>query len=362
MNAPTKPATQNSAPAKSATPDPTKQPTATALAPAPFKITPIRQRHSWFKALFYGPYGSGKTTLAGTSVDVDGMGDVIMVNAESGTMSIEESDKIANKDYIDQVRVTDFNTVAMVQEFLVKHCQARDANDVRALKLLQSRTFGHPLDCIVDDPNFDELDEYDSNGKIVKARLRRFRTCIVDSLAEIDSFSQYQILGITTDMKLDKEMEIAGWPEFRKNNQKMQLVIRAYRDLNMHVLLVAGNKYSQDELKRFHWGPNLTGQLAAQVQGFVDVVGYLQVGKPDPKKNNEIPRALWIQPVGMFDAKSRLAGYKQPAIQNPTMQKIMNIFEKKPGQKKILQEMENEVLEQNGLEVPENTPTDKDEG
>lgn len=345
--------------------DPTKPQTVQAIKPAPFTITPIRQRHTWFKGLFYGGYGSGKTTLAGSSVDVEGMGDVIMVNAESGTMSIEESDVIQSKDFIDQVRVQDFNQVALVQEFLNKHCVARDENNIKALKLLQHRTFGHNIDAIDDSPEFaDELDEYNDDGVVTRARLRRFRTCIVDSLAEIDAFSQYQILGITTDMKLDAEMEIAGWPEFRKNNQKMQLVIRAYRDLPMHVLLVAGNKYTQDELKRFHWGPNLTGQLAAQVQGFVDLVGFLQVGKPDPKNGNKVPRSLWIQPVGMFDAKSRLASYKQPAIQNPSMAKIMAIFQKKPGSRQAVQAIENEVLEQSGSNVvsPKETPQPGDQG
>src|SRR5690606_35794825 len=212
--------------------DPTKPATVQALKPAPFTITPIRQKHTWFKGLFYGGYGVGKTSLVGSAVDVDGMGDVIMVNAESGTMAIEEAPHIQNKDFIDQVRVTDFDQVALVQEFLLKHCHARDANDIKTLKLLQHRTFGHALDVIDDSPEFaDELDEYNDDGKVTRARLRKFRTCIVDSLAEVDAFSQYKILGISTDMKLDAEMEIAGWPEFRKNNQKMQLVVRAYRDL-----------------------------------------------------------------------------------------------------------------------------------
>jgi hypothetical protein len=317
--------------------DPTKPPSLTQLAPAPFKIAPLRRTHKWLKGLFYGPYGSGKTSLVCSAVDVDEMNDVLMVDAESGTMSVENAEHIVNRDYIDRVRVTDFKTVALVQEFLNQHCIARDRNDLRTLKLLQARTFGHDPDVI--DESFLDLDEYstddpeDPSRTVTRARLRRYKTAIIDSLAEVDTYSMYELLGLSTDMKLDEEMDVAEWAEFRKNNQKMQLVVRAYRDLPMHVLMVTGNKYTQDEVKRFHWTPTLTGQLANQVQGFVDVVGFLQNGKPSQDKPDIIPRFLWIQPIGTFDAKNRISQFKHPGINDPNMSKIMEIF--RGGQIKV---------------------------
>lgn len=323
--------------------DPTKPQSIKQLTPAPFQITPIKQDHRYFKALFYGAYGTGKTSLAGSAVDVPGMDDVIMVNAESGTMSIEEADYIKNRYFIDQVRVTDFKTVALVQDFLTAHCAARDANQIEKLKALQFRTFGHPPDLIEDGADEDIWEDTDEevaadgeklivgtpsgNKKLVKARLRRFRTVIVDSLGEIDTFSMYQLLGIKTDMKLDEPAvdDVAEWTEFRKNNQKMQLLIRAYRDLKMNVLMVCGAKYTQDEKKIFHYAPALTGQLSNQIQGFVDVVGYLVNGKPE-KEEGEIPRRLYVQPIDRFDAKCRISSYKKPWFDQPSMRKIMAVF------------------------------------
>lgn len=311
---------------KPAVADPTKGATVKQLTPAPFTIRPLKSDHRYIKFVVYGPFGVGKTSLAGSAIDVPGMDDVIMVNAESGTLSIEDAEHIKNRDYIDQVPCTDFKTVALVQEFLKAHCNARDKNDIKTMKLLQSRTFGVPVEVISEDAE-DDVFTVDEDGQRVYEvmRLRRFRTVIVDSLTEIDTYSMYQLLGIKTDMKLDEDMDVAQFAEFRKNNQMMQLLVRAYRDLPMNVILVCSTQYNQDELKQFHWVPSLTGKLANQVQGFVDVVGYLVNGKPK-EGSNDIPRRLFIQPIGKFDAKCRIASFKQPYIDDPTMSKLMAAF------------------------------------
>lgn len=304
---------------------------ATGAAP-PFMITPIRQQHRYIKCVFYGAFGSGKTTLAGTAVDVPSMRDVLFVSAESGTMSVEESTDIQHVDLIDVVRITDFKMVAHVQEFLKAHTAARDAykkeksdTALDRLKKLQARLFGPgmPYECIDDEATEDVIRE---DGTWETARLRLYETVIIDSLTEIDQFSMYQLLNIQTDMKLDMDnMEVAQFAEFRKNNQMMQILVRAYRDLDMNVLLVCAAQFLQDELKRMHWTPSLTGKLSGQVQGFVDIVGYLMVGKPEGDKK-EAPRRLYIQPIGQFDAKTRIASYKDPFIDAPTMTKIMAAF------------------------------------
>ena len=319
--------------------DPTKKPstpTATAgTAAPPFQITPMKQMHRYIKCCFYGAFGTGKTTLAGSAVDVEEMRDVLYVSAESGTMSIEESDKIKHVDLIDNVRVTDFKMVARVQEFLKAHILARDAylkggaNKEAALQrlvALQSRMFGNmPAEAISIDHETDEIGE---DGIYTQARLRLYRTAVIDSLTEVDTFSMYQLLNIQTDMKLDADMDVAQFAEFRKNNQLMQLLVRAYRDLDMNVIIICAAKYTQDELKRFLWGPALTGQLAGQVQGFVDVVGFIQTAAPK-EGEKEVARRLWIQPVGKFDAKTRMASFKDPYIDAPDMTKIMLAFKGK---------------------------------
>lgn len=321
------PTTPNTAQAAQASADPTKQPTAKTLTPPPFTISALKTNRKYIKILVYGAFGTGKTSFAGSSVDVDGMRDVLMVNAESGTMSIEDAEHIVHRDLIDQVRTKDFKTVALVQEFLIAHCKARDNNDIMGMKRLQARMFSTPDQQIRAEEITEDEDE---EGPY---RMRRYNTVIIDSLTEVDVFSMYHLLGIQTDMKLDKDIDVAQFAEFRKNNQMMQLLVRAYRDLEMNVILVCSTQFNQDELKRMLWTPSLTGQLKGQVQGFVDIVGFLQVGKP-AEGSKEIPRRLFVQPIGQFDAKNRIASFKEPFITQPTMGKIMDAFRqanKNPG-------------------------------
>lgn len=311
------------------TKDPTKPQTIASITQAPFQITPLKSQTKYIKCLFYGPPGAGKTTLAGSSVDVQGMDDVIMVNAESGTLSIEDAEWIQNRLYIDEVPVRTFKKVAYVQTFLKAHCAARDANNIPRLKELQAKVFGYSADIIDEQCEDDEFTtDEDDVRTYTRVRLRKYRTVIVDSLSEINTYLIYQLLGITEETKLDDDAatDTAGWDEYKKGNQMLQLLIRAYRDLPMNVLLVSGTQYVQDHEKVMHWAPSLIGKLGVQIQGFVDICGFLVVGKPKEDQPEQIPRWLYIQPVGKFDAKSRLAGYKLPYIAQPTMKKIMDAF------------------------------------
>jgi len=192
--------------------------------------------------------------------------------------------------------------------------------------------WGYKRSIIDEECTEDEFDINDEGERVyTRVRLRRYRTVIVDSLSEVNAYLIYQLLGITEETSLDddKVEETAGWDEYKKGNQMLQMLIRAYRDLPMNVLMACGTQYNQDENKVMHWGPSLIGKLASQVQGFFDIVGFMKVGKPPEGKPTEIPRTLWIQPVERFAAKTRLAQFKDPYINKPTMTKLMSIFRDK---------------------------------
>jgi len=254
--------------------------------------------------LVYGPYGVGKSTLAGSSVDVTGMRDVLMVDAESGDLVLQDNPRIVAADEIEHVRVSNFLQVARVQEFLKAHCVRRDRNDVDGMRAVEAMLKGvAPAD--IKEP-------------------RRFRTVIVDSLSEIEAYCMYGLLKINEGELLTgaaDEIDVARFDEFRKNNMMIQVLVRAFRDLPMHVLFVCAQQYTQDELKRFHYGPQMTGKLSAQIQGFVDIVGFLRSGTVDETGN--APRRLFVQPIERFDAKNRRASFSGSHFDDPTMTTIM---------------------------------------
>lgn len=271
----------------------------------PFQFSPRRTATDrYLKMLVYGPYGVGKSTLVGSAVDVASMRDVLFIDAESGDMVLEDNPRISSPENIEHVRVTNFLQVARVQEFLKSHCARRDANDIDGMRKVEAMLKGVPVEEI--------------------PTPRKFRTVIIDSLSEIEAYCMYGLLKVNEGDILtgaSDEIDVARFDEFRKNNMMMQVLVRALRDLPMNVLFVCAQQYTQDELKRFHYGPQMTGKLAAQIQGFVDIVGFMKSGQPDER--GIAPRRLFVQPIDRFDAKNRRPFFTGSFFDDPTMTTIM---------------------------------------
>jgi len=296
------------APNPSMNSDPSKSAGAIRAVSAPFQIQTEQQRQRWLKMLVYAKHGIGKTELVSTAADVPQMRDILVIDAEKGDTTIEDSPRVKNPHLIHNIPVNTFKTVAFIQEFLTAYCKARDANDINGMRKLFCTVTGY-------DPK-DVPDE----------KVPRYRTVILDSLTEIEVYCTYGILNIdAAKVMKDGDIDTAGWPEFRKNNEMVKLLVRAFRDLPMNVLFVCAEQYTQDEQKKFHYTPALTGKLSAQVQGFVDIVGWLTVGALQ-EGQTEAPRRLYVQPVSggpKFDAKNRRPAWRQAYFDNPSMFDIM---------------------------------------
>jgi hypothetical protein len=300
----------NAAPttAKQSTVSPSSSAPAKVLSPPPFKLGMTTGVGRYLKLLAYGKAGMGKTELLTSSADVPDMQDILFIDAEKGEMTVEGNPRIANWDSIlqNRVHVTTFKQIAEVHGWLQQHCRVRDEpiseRTTNILRVNEARLRGCAIEDIVEP--------------------RRFKTVIIDSLTEINAYSNYELLGIDQTKVLSgeaDEVDVAGWDEFRKNNQRIQMLLRAFRDLPMHILVSCGAQYKQDEMKKMHWEPAITGQLASQIQGFFDIVGYMVVGKQGEKTEHR----MYVQPTGSFAAKNRRSVFKGEFFINANMTMVM---------------------------------------
>ncbi len=260
-----------------------------------FRIETVERRTRYLKTLIYGNYGVGKTTLACTALEVPSMCDVLIINAESGDLSVEHMKNL------DTITVDDFRTLGQINEFLKQHCRARDEGDIDRLKALESTLRG--------------VEEED-----IKVP-RQYKTVVIDSLSELEAYCFNQLLGITDTTRLDEETQSAEWAEYKKNNTMMLRVVRAFRDLPMNVIFICGEKYSQDETKKFKYVPDMTGKLAKKIQGFMDMVGYYVMART----GDNIQRRLYVMPsaTGRYDAKHRYRTFKGEYFEDPTINSIL---------------------------------------
>lgn len=311
-------ATNAPATAAPATPTATAAPNPTGggailkpVSPGAFSGSSMKGRgHArYLNALFYARHGAGKTTLAGSAVDIPEMQDVLVVAAEGGDIVFEDNPRIKNWENIDIIKVDRIEQFQKVREWVENHVRFRDSDTDAAkenLRKLQDLAFPD-----VPDPE----------------RLRRFRTVIVDSLSEIEALHLKKILG-DDQVAFDEggEMQVAGYPEFRRNLHGMQNICRTFRDLPIHFLATCAESYAQDERKAFHYTPRMTGQLKDVLQGFFDVVGWLVPNQAQVDAATGIaPRRLFVQPqtAPRADAKCRLASFKGAYFEDPTMRDIM---------------------------------------
>lgn len=294
------------APANNAASTPANKGAAIPFTNPPFMIKTKEDRDAqrYLKVLVYGDFGVGKTYLAGSASDVPAMTDVLLISAEAGELTLDTDEVMDAMENIDSVNVKDYKTMSEVYKFLKLHCKYRDMKLPEAegkLKQLQSNLTGVPVD---------EIEE-----------VKRYRTVIIDSLTEIEAYCMNMLLGISDTTELHEEVASAEWSEYKKQHQMVQRLVRAYRDLPMHVIFICSRTFIQDEAKRMLYSPSLTGKLSSQVQGFMDIVGYYVLGQP--KDDGSIPRRLYVQPVGKFSAKCRFSNFKEAFFENPTMGSIL---------------------------------------
>ena len=268
-----------------------------AITDHPFTITSTSRMDRKIKMLLHGLSGSGKTALAGTAEYVTDMKHVFMIDAEAGDLTLIN-------DNITRVEVTHYDQIGSLYQFLRRHCVLRDGGT---------------------DDQIIKLEQRFSAEIITKAR--RYNTVVIDSLTEIQRLNLYKISG--RDLTADKivieayDYEIRDWG--RTFDQTMAL-IRAFRNLPMHVIVTAGtdeifNKDGRIVKRR----PLFAGKaIPANVGYQFDIIGYMANLVDDDGKG---VFRLHLTRTSSRESKHRFGAAAPAYIDNPTMQKIYALME-----------------------------------
>lgn len=218
----------------------------------------------YLKLLVYGTTGVGKTILSGSSFDVPDMTPVLFIDVEGGTLSLK--DRHPN---IDVVRVQTWDDMQRVYDalLLTKH---------------------------------------------------EYRTTVLDSLSEIQKFSMYNIMREVVTKDSDRDPDIPGLREWGKNIEQIRRLVRAFRDLPVHTIFTSLVAFDKDpKTGSVQARPSLSGKLAQEVGGFVDILVYMYTKVID----GEVKRLLLTSGTDRHVAKDR-SGHLPSVIESPDMQKI----------------------------------------
>lgn len=218
------------------------------------------------QCLIFGPYGIGKTHLLGTANEDERTAPLLILDFEGGTDTLVNSG-------VDIWSIRDWKDYNQAYEYLVN-----DDHDYRSLG--------------------------------------------IDSISETHIFALFQIL--------DKEGSERSNPDLIQQGDygiaavQLRRLIREFRDLGLHIFMTALEKDDVDPRAGNVKMPLLSGRMATEIPGMVNIVGYLTQGKDEDTGENV--RALILQNYPKIRAKVRAPkGLNVPnEIIDPTIGKILD--------------------------------------
>ena len=250
------------------------------------------------KMMIFSPPGHGKTCLLGSIADDERLSPAILLDFESGMMSIKS-----------KVRriVSPKNDNPNGLPVLGKCKPEKGKIDVITIKSVK---------------DFNYVYEYLSDTKD-----HPYKTVALDSLTEINYLIMNETIAEASKTDLKHDKDIAEQRDYLRVYNIMRKLIRSFRDLEMNVVLSCLSQHLDDPKTKLKMiAPQLTGKLALEMPGLIDILGYLAI--VDEKDSSY--RYLVTQPSEKIMAKDRTEGGKLgQGIRNPTMQVLMNLIEGK---------------------------------
>ena len=311
-------------------------------------LRPIEEVYNWTNILIYGPYGDGKTHLAGSAALVPEMRDVLYISLEGGERTLRTISKMCAKEGVDAscimvMPIQTYKQYAQMYETLKKHIEYRDANNLDGLRMIECQLRGVELlqkvgwqptateaNAIVGEMSqaIIQLSQNKAKMEELIPEPKKFRTVITDSLTEAQKYCMYQLLGIDPlKQKLDAEPDKPEWGDWGGSREMIQFLVRRYRGLAINTIWICGVDETEDAKKRKYFHPMLPGKLAKDIQGLVDVVGYI---KKVPLDGGKVIRRLFLE-GGDYGGTNIAAKHRYgPALEglfldDPTMQKLYDL-------------------------------------
>lgn len=257
---------------------------------------PALIRPVWANIGIMGDSGQGKTWLAGSMEDVEGVDRVADVDIEGGGLTLQS----AKRNRTDIYPVSSWEDIQAAYEEFFYMCHSPDKWKESVETRLKA---GHnvPFEYIVQAGLFDNVTE------LHKYAMAKVMDEVKQKHPDRDSVPSKREWGITSEM--------------------VRNFVREVRNLPMHTVLVFHQQLSEDSVTgEQQVRPSLPGKLSGEIPGYLDILGHLKVERTPVKDGaNTVMqryRRFLVQPDGRHVVKDRTDSLGDWLL-NPTMSTIL---------------------------------------
>lgn len=233
-------------------------------------MPPAKQRSDYLKGLVWGPQGHGKTWFVGTMALDDRTAPVLILDFEGGAG-------------------------------------------------ITLRGLPGPHEVV----KVTSWDDYNTQFERLVDNKDGFKSVAIDSLSETVVFAQFSILASEASRR--KEPDLIQQQDYNIAGVQIKRLVREFRDLPMHVIFTASAQAIVDPREGLISKPSMSGKLADDIPGTVDVSAYVAVTEDGDGKPL---RSLVLQNYPKIRTKVRTPwGVVAPDdIDNPTITTVLDLL------------------------------------
>jgi hypothetical protein len=234
---------------------------------------------TYINELIYGDPGVGKTYYLGTCADHKEFSPFLLIDVEGGALTLHDRPDI-------------------------------DVVQVRGMKQVEKA-----INDLYRNPGYYKAAGLDSGTELQKLDMRTVMK------------EQYDKKPETTDIYVPSQRE------WGKSNERIRMIIRAFRDLPMHTFVTCLAIGQIDERSnKTTYMPSLPGKLKSEIAGFFDIVGYMR-SKDERGEDGEIEivRTLQVVKTDGVVAKDRTSKLGT-VIRNPSVPMMWSMIQGESSQ------------------------------
>ena len=255
--------------------------------------SPWEGDYAVFNMMIYGEPGAGKTPLLGTVIDVEAMLPALLIDCDSGTLSIRNREGL--------------NTLHLPK--MASELSLQNKTEVSPWKALE------------------ETYRWLYQGE------HNYKTIMLDGGSEIQRYCELECIAFGIERKTsgDHDPELAELADYRRIHERMKRMYMRFRDIQtmdgrrMNFLATAHEGKSKDELTgKMAIQPLFMGKATVLISSVFDIIGRLTTADIGNKKDVKV-----LVPSVNGTARGRdRSGSLGSHVEEPTMSKI---FEKIRG-------------------------------